>query len=101
MQQDIMGAFTARLSALAGFRAFSEHVVRLKASKTQPIFCGELSSLSWDVLFKSYSYPNDFETATRLDKQEAKLIMLSELFYTEREDPRKAPTEQKNNKLQD
>ena len=54
MQQGIMGAFTARLSLLAGLRTLPEHVLRLQARKTQPILRGELSSLSW-VLFLKYN----------------------------------------------
>ena len=47
-----MGAFTTRLSAFAGFRAFPEYVVRLQASKTQPILREELSSLDWGISHK-------------------------------------------------
>ena len=57
MQQDLMGAFTTRLSAFAGFRAFSEHVVRLQASKTQPILRGDLSSMSRGLFLKYRKTP--------------------------------------------
>ena len=47
----------------------------------------EITWFKMDVLFNSYSYPNDFETATRLDIQEAKLIILSGLCIFQDESP--------------
>ena len=52
LQQDIMGAFTTRRNANAGFRAFPEHVVRLQTGKTQPTVRGELTSFGRGCFFK-------------------------------------------------
>ena len=76
MRQDITVAFTARLSAFAGFMAFSEQVVRLQASKTQPILRGELSSLSWGVFLKYRTTPEWVLTLT-LEARSIKWFFLS------------------------
>ena len=64
MQQDIMGAFTTRLIAFAGFRALPEQVVRLQASKTQLISRGELRLLSWGLFLKNRTTPEWVFTLT-------------------------------------
>ena len=68
----IIGAFTTRLSAFAGFRAFPEHVVKLQASKTQPILREELSSLGWRIFLK-YTEGTKHKMVFQLLKQGQKL----------------------------